>query len=199
MSDAPVTRQEGREKGDPYELETPIPAPVLALVAAMVAFGMAYILAAAPDQRPELGDQRTLADLAAAPGAKAGAAKTDGAAIYAARCAACHQASGLGLPGVFPPLAGSEWVNGKPELLASILLHGVQGRITVKGLAFDGVMPAFKDQLDDESLAAVASYARAQWGNAGAPIPAGTVASVREKTASRGTPWQGDAELAAVK
>ncbi len=199
MSDAPVTRQEGREKGDPYELETPIPAPVLALVAAMVAFGMAYILAAAPDQRPELGDQRTLADLAAALAAKAGAAKADGAAIYAARCAACHQASGLGLPGVFPPLAGSEWVNGKPELLASILLHGVQGRITVKGLAFDGVMPAFKDQLDDESLAAVASYARAQWGNAGAPIPAGTVASVREKTASRDTPWQGDAELAAVK
>ena len=199
MSDAPVTRQEGREKGDPYELETPIPAPVLALVAAMVAFGMAYILAAAPDQRPELGDQRTRADLAAAPGPRAGAAKADGAATYAARCAACHQASGLGLPGVFPPLAGSEWVNGKPELLASILLHGVQGRITVKGLAFDGVMPAFKDQLDDESLAAVASYARAQWGNAGAPIPAGTVASVREKTASRGTPWQGDAELAAVK
>lgn len=199
MSDVPVTPQEGREKGDPYELETPIPAPVLALVAAMVAFGMAYILAAAPDQRPELGDQRTLADLAAAPGAKAGAAKADGAAIYAARCAACHQASGLGLPGVFPPLAGSEWVNGKPELLASILLHGVQGRITVKGLAFDGVMPAFKDQLDDESLAAVASYARAQWGNAGAPIPVATVASVREKTASRGTPWQGDAELAAVK
>lgn len=199
MSEAPATRQEGREKSDPYELETPIPAPVLALVAAMVAFGMAYILAAAPDQRPELGDQRTLADLAAAPGAKAGAAKADGAAIYAARCAACHQASGLGLPGVFPPLAGSEWVNGKPELLASILLHGVQGRITVKGLAFDGIMPAFKDQLDDESLAAVASYARAQWGNAGAPIPVATVASVREKTASRGTPWQGDAELAAVK
>lgn len=199
MSDAPVTRQEGREKRDPYELETPIPAPVLALVAAMVAFGMAYILAASPDQRPELGDQRTLADLAATPGARAGAEKADGAATYAARCAACHQASGQGLPGVFPPLAGSEWVNGKPELLASILLHGVQGRITVKGLAFDGAMPAFKDQLDDESLAAVASYARAQWGNAGAPIPAGTVASVRARTASRGTPWQGDAELAAMK
>lgn len=199
MSDAPVTRQEGREKRDPYELETPIPAPVLALVAAMVAFGMAYILAASPDQRPELGDQRTLADLAATPGARAGAEKADGAATYAARCAACHQASGQGLPGVFPPLAGSEWVNGKPELLASILLHGVQGRITVKGLAFDGAMPAFKDQLDDESLAAVASYARAQWGNAGAPIPAGTVASVRARTASRGTPWQGDSELAAMK
>lgn len=199
MSDAPVTRQEGREKRDPYELETPIPAPVLALVAAMVAFGMAYILAASPDQRPELGDQRTLADLAATPGARAGAEKADGAATYAARCAACHQASGQGLPGVFPPLAGSDWVNGKPELLASILLHGVQGRITVKGLAFDGAMPAFKDQLDDESLAAVASYARAQWGNAGAPIPAGTVASVRARTASRGTPWQGDAELAAMK
>ncbi len=199
MSDAPVTLQEGREKSDPYELETPIPLPVLLLVAAMVAFGMAYILAYAPDQRPELGDQRTLADLAAAPGAKAGAAKADGAAIYAARCAACHQASGLGLPGVFPPLAGSEWVNGKPELLASILLHGIQGRLTVKGVAFEGAMPAFRDQLDDESIAAVASYARAQWGNAGAPIPAATVASVREKTASRGTPWQGGAELAAVK
>ncbi len=199
MSDAPVTLQEGREKSDPYELETPIPLPVLLLVAAMVAFGMAYILAYAPDQRPELGDQRTLADLAAAPGAKAGAAKADGAAIYAARCAACHQASGLGLPGVFPPLAGSEWVNGKPELLASILLHGIQGRLTVKGVAFEGAMPAFRDQLDDEAIAAVASYARAQWGNAGAPVPADTVASVRAATASRGTPWKGDAELAVMK
>lgn len=199
MSDVPVTPQEGREKGDPYELETPIPLPVLALVAAMVAFGMAYILAATPDQRPELGDARTLADLSAAPGAKAGAAKADGAAIYAARCAACHQVGGSGLPGVFPPLAGSEWVTGKPEVLAGILLHGVQGRITVKGAAFDGAMPAFKDQLDDEAIAAVASYARAQWGNAAAPVPAGTVASVRAQTASRSTPWQGDAELAAMK
>jgi mono/diheme cytochrome c family protein len=199
MSQTPVTRQEGREKDDPYELDTPIPVPVLVVAAAMVAFGMSYILVSSPDQRAELGDQRTLADLAGAPGGKQGAAKADGAAIFAARCAACHQANGQGLPGVFPPLAGSEWVNGKPELLASILLHGVQGRITVKGTAYDGVMPAFRDQLDDDAIAAVASYARSQWGNTAPVIAAGTVGSARAQSASRSAPWKGDAELAALR
>lgn len=196
MSDAPVTRQEGREKGDPYELETPIPAPVLALVAAMVAFGMAYILAAAPDQRPELGDQRTLADLAAAPGAKAGAAKADGAAIYAARCAACHQASGQGLPGVFPPLAGSEWVNGKPALVAQILLHGINGPISVKGQQYQGQMPAFGAKLSDVEIAAVLSHVRSQWGNQSPPLDAASVAAARAASQSQSQPWAGAAALA---
>ncbi len=198
MSQVPLSPQELREKSDPYELDTAIPVPVLLLVATMIVFGMFYILASAPDERAELGDHRTVADLAP----KAGdgkAAAADGAATFAARCASCHQASGLGVPGVFPPLAGSEWVNGKPELFARIVLHGVQGPLTVKGVSYDGAMPAFKEQLDDATLAAVATYVRSQWGNAAAPLTAQTVADARTRTAARTGPWGGEAELAALR
>jgi mono/diheme cytochrome c family protein len=201
MIPVPSTRQEERERGDPYEMETPIPLAVLLLVAGMVVFGMFYILASAPDGRPELGDRRTLDDLrpvVAAPGL-AGVAQVDGAAIYAARCASCHQASGLGLPGVFPPLAQSEWVEGDAARLASILLHGIQGELTVKGVAYAGAMPGFREQLDDASIAAVASHIRSQWGNAAPAIEAAAVAAARSASASRTTPWNGDAELASIK
>jgi len=197
MSQFPVTPQEGREKSDPYELETPIPLPVLGLVAAMVLFGIFYILAASTDPRVELGDRRTLEDLMPKASSAGGAA--DGAAIYAARCASCHQATGAGLPGVFPPLAKSEWVQGDASRLATIVLHGVQGPLTVGGAAFNGAMPEFKDQLDDAALAAVATYVRTQWGNEAGAVDAATVAAARVATSSRTTPWNGDAELAAPK
>ena len=199
MSDIPVSRQERREKADPYELETPIPLAMLMLTAAMVVFGMFYILSTTLDGRPELGDGRTLEDLVAKPAGAQKSAAADGAAIFAARCAACHQASGQGVPGVFPPLAGSEWVNGDDARLAKIVLHGVQGRITVRGATYDGAMPAFREQLDDAAIAAVTSYVRAQWDNGGAPVAADTVASARAATASREAPWNGEAELAAMK
>lgn len=200
MSPVPVTRQEGREKRDPYELQTPIPLPVLGLVAAMVLFGIFYILAASTDQRVELGDRRTLEDLMPKPATRASATgAVDGAAVFSARCAACHQAGGTGVPGVFPPLAKSEWVRGDATRLASIVLHGVQGPLTVGGATFNGAMPGFKDQLDDATLAAVATYIRAQWGNEAAAVDAATVAAARAATSSRTTPWNGDAELAALK
>lgn len=197
MSHVPVTPQEGREKRDPYELETPIPWPVLGLVAAMVLFGIFYILAAAPDRHVELGDRRTLADLMPAAARTGGTA--DGAAIYAARCGSCHQGDGAGLPGVFPPLARSEWVQGDAARLAKILLHGVQGPLTVQGATYDGAMPGFRGQLDDASIAAVGTYIRTRWGNGAAELDAATVASARAATASRTTPWKGDAELAGLK
>jgi len=59
-------------------------------------------------------------------------------------CAVCHGARGEGLAGVFPPLAGSEWVNGSEERLIRIMLHGLQGPITVSGKAYNGAaMPGF--------------------------------------------------------
>src|SRR5262245_39834719 len=106
-----VSEQEKREHADPSEAGMPIPLGIFALMAAMVLVGAYYILTDHHPLASELGDQRTLADLtpkAAAPAAAANAA-LDGAPIYAARCAACHQPTGAGLPGVFPPLAGSEW------------------------------------------------------------------------------------------
>jgi len=201
MDSSRTSEQQRREYADPQEAANAIPMGIYALVACLVVFGVYYILTQPTPLAPEMGDQRTLADLQPKAPAKAGAAVAgaDGQAIYAARCTACHQATGAGLPGVFPPLAGSEWVTGKGEALASILLHGVTGAVTVKGAKFSGAMPAFKDQLKDEEIAALATYVRSQWGNQAPPVTTEVVAKARADTASRAAPYNGDAELATLK
>ena len=79
-------------------------------------------------------------------------------------CADCHQSTGLGLAGQFPPLAGSEWVLGEgPNRIIRIVLNGVQGPIEVKGQAFNNAMPAQKDILKDDQIAAVLTFIRNQW------------------------------------
>jgi mono/diheme cytochrome c family protein len=90
-----------------------------------------------------------------------------GEAAYAANCAACHQANGEGVAGAFPPLAGHA-----PDLaladrayLPLVLLHGLQGPISVSGTAYNGVMPAWA-QLSDAQLADVLNYVLSAWGNA---------------------------------
>lgn len=192
------TPQGRREKPDPTELARPAPPAVLVFCGVMALWGAAYIVLDKPSQPAALGDHRTLADLAAKPGAAAGAG-ADGAAIYTARCVACHQATGQGLPGVFPPLAGSEWVTGGEKVLVQILLHGIEGPITVKGTTYNGAMPPLHEQLDDAAIAAVGSYVRSQWGNAAPPVTAATVAEERKATSSRSGPWKGEAELTALK
>lgn len=120
----------------------------------------------------------------------------DGKQLYAALCVACHQASGKGLPGVFPPLDGSECVQGDERTVANILLHGITGELTVAGTAYKGAMPAFKQQGDAE-LAAVASHVRSQWSNKAAPVTAELFAKER-KAGTRTTPFSGGAELKAL-
>ncbi|MEB3223588.1 MAG: cytochrome c oxidase subunit II [Candidatus Sericytochromatia bacterium] len=102
-----------------------------------------------------------------------------GEAIYSSRCAGCHQATGAGIPGVFPPLAGAEQVNGEDKDLAKILVHGLNGAIKVKGTDYNGAMPAFGGQLSDQEIAAVATYVRSQWGNNGKPLLPDQVKSAR--------------------
>ena len=129
------------------------------------------------------------------------AAKTqlpDGKQVYSTTCAACHQVTGEGTAGVFPPLAGSEWVNGDDAKVVRILLHGVTGPIEVAGETFNGMMPPWGGTLKDEDIAAVLTYVRSSWGNKAAPISAAKVASIRAATSSRTAPWTA-AELAAVK
>lgn len=130
------------------------------------------------------------------PGA-AGGAGADGKAIFAAQCAACHQATGKGLPGVFPPLDGADWVQGDPRLLTNILLHGITGEITVNGTKFSGAMPSFA-QLSDGELAAVASFVRNNWSNKAEPIAPDFVAQERQAGAERKTPFEGEATLKAL-
>jgi mono/diheme cytochrome c family protein len=131
--------------------------------------------------------------------AQANVAKTpvDGSKIYASRCASCHQPDAKGVPGAFPPLVGSDYAKGPPETMIRILLHGMQGPVTVGGSQYNGVMPAWKDQLKDEEIAAVITYERGLPGNGAGPVTADDVAKLRKELASRTAPWTA-AELEAA-
>lgn len=189
-------RAQQREKLDPEERIRPMPLLPALIAVGMVLFGVVYILTSGPYTRPALGDHRTLADLSGPQPGAAGAA-VDGKALFAAQCAACHQATGKGLPGVFPPLDGSEWVHGEPRILANILLHGVTGEIEVEGQIYQGQMPAFA-QLSDAELAGVASYIRGAWSNQAEPVQAALFEAERKAGAARTTPFEGGAALKAL-
>ena len=194
MSQDPVTRAQQRENEDPEEAVRPMPVAALLVAAGMVVWAVVYILSTEPLTLSQFGDQRTRAELSG-PVAAAGGA-VDGKALYAAQCAACHQPTGAGLPGVFPPLDGSEWVQGEPRVLANILLHGITGEITVKGNKYQGAMPAFP-QLSDAELAGIASFIRGNWSNKAEPLQAELFAKERAD-GSRTTPFEGEAALKAL-
>lgn len=192
------TRAQQRESTDPEERIRPMPLLPAVIAVAMVLFGIIYIAISGPYGQPWMGDERTLADLQAKPADAAGAAAgapVDGGALFAAHCAACHQPSGEGLPGVFPPLDGSEWVHGSPKILANIVLHGIDGDITVKGNKYHGQMPAFP-QLSDGELAGILSHIRGSWSNKSEPVAADLLA--QERKSGRTTPFTSEDELKAL-
>ncbi len=115
------------------------------------------------------------------------AAGMDGKAEYLV-CQTCHQENGEGLPSLYPPLAGSEILNGDPTIPIAIVLHGLQGEVEVKGQKFNNVMAPWAS-LSDAQISAILTYERSSWGNATSAVTAEQVASVRSITASRTGPW----------
>lgn len=122
---------------------------------------------------------------------------------YAAACITCHMPDGNGLPNVYPPLVGAEWVIGSEERLISIVLHGLKGPVTVKGHTYNAAaMPAFGQvagggyNWSDEKIAAVLTYIRHEWGNGAGPIETARVTELRIKEAAR-QEWT-EAELLAL-
>ncbi|MCA9613093.1 MAG: c-type cytochrome, partial [Myxococcales bacterium] len=103
---------------------------------------------------------------------------TRGEATYRGVCAACHQRGGEGLAGVFPPLAGSDYLRRDDAELANVVLAGLSGPITVNGNAYNGVMPAFSN-LTDHEIADVLTYVRGNLNNRGAPVANEVVATAR--------------------
>ena len=111
-----------------------------------------------------------------------------GAKVFKNNCATCHQPTGLGIPGQYPPLAGSEFVNGTPKRLAMILLKGLQGPVKVHGNTFNGAMPTWTT-LQDKQIAAVLTYIRQEWGNKGGEVEKEQIAKEREVLKDRSEPW----------
>ncbi|MDD4933138.1 MAG: cytochrome c [Methylacidiphilaceae bacterium] len=110
--------------------------------------------------------------------------------VYQANCAACHQPTGQGMSGQFPPVAGSDWVNGDPRVLAAMVLGGLQGPVRVAGAEYNGMMPAWKTVLSDAKIAAVLTFLRQAWGNRSSAVEEEQVKSVRAETTSHAAPWK---------
>lgn len=124
---------------------------------------------------------------------------SDGKKVYG-NCIACHQAGGGGIPGQFPPLVGSEWVDGGTARLGAILLHGINGPFKVAGQTYNQLMPPWNN-LSDEKIAQVITYVRREFGS----LPDGDdgvvttemIKAAREQFSGQAAPYT-EAELLAI-
>ena len=157
------------------------PAPGWKVARAGFLLSLSLLLAApqvrvlgADEQKPEPTPQP-------APDAKALRQQMDrGRLLYVQNCLVCHQVSGQGVSGVYPPLAKADFLMEQKERSIRALCEGLSGEITVNGQKYDGIMPVML--LDDTQVADVLTYARNSWGNSSAPITPDEVKTVRAKT-----------------
>ena len=115
-----------------------------------------------------------------------------GKKIFSANCAVCHQPSGVGAQGQgYPPLAGSEIVNGGARRPAMIVLKGLVGPVTIKGVQYgSAVMQPWEKTLTDQKIADVLTYVRQEWGNTGGPVTVEGISALRKELAGRAESWQ---------
>ncbi|MFZ9979945.1 MAG: c-type cytochrome [Opitutales bacterium] len=125
---------------------------------------------------------------AAAVAAPDAASLERGKAVYSRTCIACHQPTGMGLPPVFPPLAGSEWVSKDASIAVRNIVNGMQGPVTVKGVTYNSMMPPVAG-LSDKDIADVVNYVNNTWGNKGPTVTEEEVKAIKKKYADRKTPW----------
>jgi mono/diheme cytochrome c family protein len=184
-----------REKVEPQEGAEPLPVWLVLMFCVIVFWSGGYLCLYCGGFRGDVFDE-TQITWGYVKGGGAAVAEDPvalGKKVFTANCAACHQASGTGIPGQYPPLAGSEIVLSKegygPNHIARIVLNGLSGPVTVKGSSFNGNMPTWKDILSDEQIANVLTYVRQEWGNNAPPISKDGIAAVRAVVASRPVPW----------
>jgi mono/diheme cytochrome c family protein len=178
-----------REHDEPAEGRESVPLWLVAVIMALVFWGGAYLVYYSGGFRADAFNPRRGM---AAPAIDMNDPSALGKLIYTRNCILCHQANGEGIPGIYPPLAGSEWVlarDGRGDNhLVSIALHGLQGPVEVAGRTFNNAMPGWKAMRDDE-IAAVLTYIRSQWGNSASPVTAEYVREKRAETAVHIEPW----------
>lgn len=195
------------EKNEPHEASSLkfINIPIV-LLAFFIGSGITFLAIQTPNTSIESGDSRTYnssndsstelgVDKKTLESSSSNALLQTGKQLYSIHCQACHQSNGSGIPGAFPPLAGSKWVNEDAARLVAILLFGIDGEITVKGQTFQGVMPEFKSKMSPDEISAVGTYIRDSFGNSATEISSDVVHQIIEKLNNRATPWQGEGEL----
>ncbi len=101
-----------------------------------------------------------------------------GKIVYNKYCLACHQTDGSGVPGMYPPVKGTDWVNGDKERLIKIILEGIKGDIEVKGEIYSNEMPVH-NFLSDQQIADLLTYLRSNLGNNASVVSIEEVKQVR--------------------
>lgn len=180
-----------REKLEPRDGYEPVPLWLVGVFGALLFWGGWYLATYSGGFRADVLDHHAEArfgGLAGGDQPKAVDPVVLGEKLYKANCVSCHQATGEGVPGQYPPLAGSEWVLNHPQRLKRIVLNGLEGPLTVKGQSYNGNMPAFS-RLKDEQLAAILTYIRQAWGNTAPAVTPEDMAIVRAAVATRVIPW----------
>jgi len=186
-----------REKKEPKEGMEPISLWFIGLFVVLVFWAGAYLLKYSGGFRADVYDERAVVYGPAATGpAKPLDPIKLGKKYYTANCAACHQATGLGSPGLYPPLAGATWVTGDINRLGAIVLNGLDGPVEVQGQIFDGAMLAWKDVLSDEQIAGILTYIRKSWGNEASNVTPEQVAELRSQYGERMDTWSAEELLA---
>ena len=151
----------------------------------MTTAALAVSLSACAKEEPATPAQAT--DPAVAVHAAEASAKSmdeqlaSGGKLFAAHCAACHQANGQGLAGAFPPLAESDYLADGSAPAINAVLNGLSGPITVNGNDYNSVMPNLS-YLKDGEVAEIVTYVMNSWGNPGGSVSSGEVASARGGT-----------------
>ena len=174
------------EKADGYSAT---PLVLLGIMCSAIFLGSIYMVHNSVRFDPLVVSEHAKREKPGATGAVALTRAQLGKKVFTSTCAACHQVNGLGVPGTFPPLAGSEWATGNEERAIRIVLNGLTGPIKVAGHEYNNVMAPLGAVLKDEQIANVLSYVRSEWGNAAPEVQPETVAKVRADTASRTTNW----------
>lgn len=190
-----------REKQEPEEGYSPMPLFLLGFVSAVIFIVAIYFVHNRAEFDPLAYDERFDASKMSKTTAVVQVDPIVAGKKLFATCAACHQANGQGVPSVYPPLADSEWVTGSEERLVRILLHGLNGPVTVKGNSYNGAMPAFGPgggyNWSDEKISYVLTYIRQEWGNKAPAITPEKVKEIRTGgAAGRAKPWSAEELLA---
>ncbi|WP_084499988.1 c-type cytochrome [Luteimonas mephitis] len=194
----PTDRSVPNDHFEPYEENAPVPLPVLWIALALALWGAVALFNSSESETAGRVERVERIDPEAS--AAVGTSKGAGAELFQAHCATCHQPNAAGVRGAIPPLADSPFVAAQPQVMAQILLHGIDGPIQVGNRTYDGHMPDFSSALDDQQIASIIGYVRDTWvtDNAAAgAVDATFVAGERRRFPGRGA-WQGGAELARV-
>ncbi len=172
-----------RERGLPPEGEEAAPLALWIAIFAVMLLGAFYAgrFGGSFDSRPHLVESPPTSG-------PAEAQPPDGRQVFVGRCASCHQSTGAGVPGQYPPLANSEFVTGPADRTISIVLFGLEGAIRVNGADYAGAMPGWGNRLTPEEIAAVVTHIRGNFGNAASPVTVEDVKRVAAASPDRKSP-----------